>query len=100
MNPKRKSQLAIILGLIWGICGALYLQYTKTGRWLANARTWITVVVGAGGNLLIALLFLPLNLWLCLVGLFAVSSIPLITRSLANEYRDNEDFFRDIKRAK
>lgn len=97
MNPKRKSQLALTLGVLWGALWGSFLQFTKTGRWLANARTWITVVVGVGGNLLIALLFLPFHFWLYVVGLFAVSSLPIIARSLINEHRDTEAFFDALK---
>lgn len=98
--PKGKSQLAIILGAIWGVIWGSYLQFTRTGQWLASSRTWITVVVGVGMNLLISLLFLPVSLWLHLIGLFAISSFPIILRSLHNERRETETIFNALQNRK
>lgn len=94
---RQKSVLAIVLGLLWGCIWGAYLQYTKKGQWLVNAHTWLATVIGVGGNLIIALLFIPLHLWTLLFGVFAVSSLPLIARSLTNEHRESEDFFNDLK---
>ncbi len=78
---------AIFLGLVWGLIWALFLQ-TYPGRFLAARFTWLTVVVGIGLDLLIALLVVPLDIWLWLVAIIAASSVPIIGRSLFNELRD------------
>lgn len=79
---------AVYLAVIWGALWAAYLQWTRTGRWLAYQRTWITVVVGVGGDLLIALLCMERSEWRKIAGIVAASSIGIIFRSLWNEYRD------------
>jgi len=80
------SIAAALLALFWGVFWALFLQFSPTGRWLALRRTWLTVVAGVGVDLLILLLVLPLDAWLTVAGVFALSGIGLIARSLWNEY--------------
>lgn len=71
----------LLLALIWGILFAVCLQFTKKGKFLADERTWITVVVGVGVDL--ALSFG--GDWWTVVGVIAFSSLGLIFRSLWNE---------------
>lgn len=82
--------LAVCLGVVWGTMWALALQFTRWGRWLAIRRTWLTVVVGVGMDGLILLLVLPFNLWLQAAAVIAASSVGIITRSLINEFRDEQ----------
>jgi membrane-anchored glycerophosphoryl diester phosphodiesterase (GDPDase) len=93
---KQRTFLAMLLGLIWGSVWAWFLQFTKAGKNLIKYHNWIAVVVGVGGNLLITLLFLPLQLWNLVIGLFALSAVPIIARSLANEQRPFEEYFDDL----
>lgn len=79
---------ALFLACIWGIAWAIALQFTKWGRWLALRRTWFSVVVGVGVDLLIVAAFLPFEEWLRLVAVIVLSSIGLIFRSLLNEHRE------------
>jgi hypothetical protein len=51
-------------------------------------RAWITVVVGGGVDLLIALFCVPISSWWVVASIVVLSSLPIITRSLVNEYRD------------
>jgi len=81
--------LTIILALIWGILWALFLQLTPYGHYLAVRRTWLTVVVGVGIDLLIAILVIPLDTWLLVVAIIAASSLGIIGRSLYNEQLDD-----------
>lgn len=76
---------ALVLALFWGAVWASVLQFTRMGRFLAERRTWVTVVVGVGGDLLITLLVLPLEHWLLVFSIIALSAIGIIARSLANE---------------
>mgnify|MGYP000334554768 CR=1 FL=1 len=80
--------LPILLALIWGTLWAVYLQYTQYGHYLAVRRTWVTVVIGVGVDLLIALLILPLDCWLNICTIIATSSLGIIIRSLYNERQD------------
>lgn len=79
----------LILALVWGCCWALLLQCTEWGRWLAIRRTWLTVVIGTGVDLLIAALVLDFDAWLRLCSIVAVSSVGIIFRSLVNEHKDD-----------
>jgi len=57
------TQITLDFGLItrclgalcWGILLAVFLQFSRMGRFLAVERTWITVVVGVGVDLLIGI---------------------------------------------
>jgi len=84
------------LALIWGVLWAAFLQYFKFGRYLATRRTWITVVIGVGVDLLILLLVLPFQAWLNLSLVIALSSIGIIFRSVYNELCDNEEVMKEV----
>ncbi len=79
---------ALFLACFWGIAWACILQFTSWGRWLALRRTWLSVVIGVGVDLLILGFVLSLGDWLRLVAVIALSSAGLIFRSLYNEHRD------------
>lgn len=81
--------LAVCLGAVWGAVWAVALQYTGWGRWLAMRRTWLTVVVGVGVDLLLLLLVLDWHQWAQVVAIVAASSIGVIVRSLHNEHRED-----------
>jgi hypothetical protein len=85
------TSLALILALIWGAVWASFLQFTALGRYMAVRRTWITVVVGVAGVMLLALLTIPFAAWLTTIELFALASLPIIVRSLANEFHDDTE---------
>lgn len=80
--------LAIILGGIWGLVWALVLQRTYAGKFLAARYTWITVVIGVGADMAIALLIVDWDTWLKVLAVIAASSISIIGRSLRNEWND------------
>ncbi len=82
--------LALILAAVWGAFWAGCLQYTVWGKWMAIKRTWLTVVIGVGADLLIALLVTPLDVWAKVAGIVAVSSIGIVTRSLYLELREDQ----------
>lgn len=83
--------LACILAFFWGGIWAAFLQFTRAGQFLAAKRTWITVVVGLGLDLLILLLVLPWQIWLQVFFVIVFSAVLIILRSLVNEYRENEE---------
>lgn len=85
---NRKSVSASLLSLIFGIVYALLLQHTDRGRALATRMTWVSVVIGVGGNLLISLIVVPIQAWQRVAGVFALSSLGIIARSLINEIGD------------
>lgn len=83
------TQFVTFLALIWGVLWAAYLQHSRYGHYLAVRRTWISVVIGVGVDLLLALLVVPLESWLlCCLVIFA-SSLGIIARSLYNERQDD-----------
>ena len=75
-----------IAAFIWGVIWAACLQFTNWGRWLALHRTWLTVVIGVGMDLVILFFALPRAEWLIVFWVFALSSVGIILRSLVNEY--------------
>lgn len=81
--------LCLGLGLIWGVLWALFLQCTEAGQFLVLRRTWLTVAVGIGVDLLILLALLPLEMWLMVVGVIGASAVGIIARSLLNEWREH-----------
>jgi hypothetical protein len=81
----------LLLALIWGAIWASFLQFVPLGRFLAIRRTWLTVVVGVGVDLLIALAIVPWPYWWPLAAVVALSALPIIARSIINEYRENQD---------
>lgn len=80
--------IALFLAVFWGLAWAAILQFTSWGRWLALRRTWVSVVIGVGVDMLILGFVLSLADWLRLVAVIVLSSIGLIGRSLYNEHRE------------
>jgi hypothetical protein len=91
--------LALFLALIWGGIWAAFLQFIPLGRFLAQKRTWITVVIGVGMDLLIALMIMPWEYWKLFALVIAYSSIGIILRSLANEWDESKEVLNAIKDA-
>ena len=82
-----KSVFAVVLAAFWGTAYAVWLQRTKSGAFIAARLTWLSVVIGCGLNLLIALIVLDGHVWLVLMAIFAASGSPIVIRSLINERR-------------
>jgi len=81
-----------VLALIWGIIWAAVLQFSQLGRFLAARRTWLTVVIGIGADLVLLRLMLKLSDWLRVVGIVALSSVGIIGRSVYNEWADHREW--------
>jgi len=73
--------LRVLVAFSFGIGWAVFLQFARTGQFLAAERTWVTVVVGVGVDLLVGYQ----ADWLTICLIFVVSSLGIITRSLLNE---------------
>lgn len=86
-----------IIALIWGIVWASFLQFHHLGRFLALKRTWLTVVIGIGIDLLIALRLIPFVYWQRVLTVIALSSIGIIFRSLANELAEVDEELNGYK---
>lgn len=82
--------IAALLGVIWGGVWALFLQFVPLGRFWAMHRTWVTVVVGVGVDLVILALVLPLEQWLAVAIVVAASSTGILIRSGWNEYQAHQ----------
>ena len=87
----------LFFALAWGGVWAAFLQFTAMGRFLAVKRTWITVVIGVGVDLLLALLVVPWESWLVFVSIVALSSIGIVVRSLYNELTETKEVLDAIK---
>jgi len=72
---------------LWGLLLALFLQWTRIGRFLADERTWASVVIGVGVDLLIAY---PAGWW-TIAGVVVASGLPMIARSMLLEARVDEE---------
>lgn len=81
----------LLLALFWGVIWACFLQFAPLGRYLAARRTWLTVVIGVGVDLLILALLLQLPQLLRVVAVIACSSLGIIARSVWNEWRDHQE---------
>lgn len=81
----------LLIALIWGAIWAAFLQFTVMGRFVANKRTWLSVVIGVGGDLLILLALIPFDVWVIVVSVIALSSVAIIFRSLYNELRETRE---------
>jgi hypothetical protein len=83
--------IALILGFIWGAIWAAVLQWMPLGQFLARKRTWLTVVIGVGMDLLIMRLVVCWEVWLEIAGIVAASSVAIIGRSLWNELQETNE---------
>lgn len=82
---------AALAGVIWGGIWALVLQSTAIGRYLVSQLTWLTVVIGFGGCLLILLFVLPIDAWLTVLAVIGAAGLPIVGRSLYNMMREVQD---------
>jgi hypothetical protein len=76
---------ALLVALVWGVCVALAIRFTWLGRFVAEHLTWLSVVVGSGGNLLILLLLTDDSwrvAWWQVVAVFALSGLPLCAQGV------------------
>jgi hypothetical protein len=85
--------LAICLGAGWGLVWALCLQ-TVPGRFLAARFTWLAVAIGIFVDMFIALLVVPVETWLAVMGIIGASAVAIVGRSLFNELRDAQEMIR------
>lgn len=86
---QRRFALAIALATAWGAVWALILQCTEFGSWLAERRTWATVVIGVGVDGAICALVTPITVWWKLAAIVAASSIGIIARAWINEHAED-----------
>lgn len=70
-----------IAALCWGIVLAVLIQYWSYGKFVAAERTWLSVVVGVGVDLLIAWR----SSWEVTCTVIILSSLGIIFRSVVNE---------------
>ena len=83
-------QFVLLLGAIWGVIIAVAIEYTALGRWIAERMTWLSVVAGVGGDLLLLLLLADEAgrvLWWQVAAVIAVSSAGVIYRGLWQAHR-------------
>jgi hypothetical protein len=86
-GTKRMTTWFVVAELLWGTTWALFLQFTRLGRYLAGRQTWASVVVGVGGTLALSYPVVDGRSWWRTCGAFALSSVGIIARSLLNDQR-------------
>lgn len=79
-----------LIAVVWGFAWAACLTFTDWGRWLAVRRTWLTVVIGMGANMLILWRVLDRRAWWLVAEILGLSAIGIVFRSLVQEYRDSD----------
>ena len=77
--------LVQFLAVLWGAVWAIVLQFTPIGQFIASKHKWVTVVVGVGVDLLLALPITPFEYWWPITVIVFLSSLGIIYRSLHNE---------------
>ena len=89
---------ACLLGALWGIGWAMFLWMSAVGRWLRLRRTWLTVVVGVGMDLLIVRMAVDVAAWLVMVGVVACSGQGVVAMAWGGEYGDHRELMDDGRR--
>lgn len=85
--------LRSFVALLWGVLYALFLQHVRLGQFWVERRTWLTVVIGVGVDLLIAVN----GDWFTVSVVIAFSAVPIIIRSLNNEEKREKTGPRSYK---
>ena len=88
MVTLSEFDIMIIVSLAWGIAWAATLQWWPLFRFLAQRRTWITVVIGVGVQVVIFRIVGPSIEWGQVLAGFVASGTPIAARSLANEAQE------------
>lgn len=92
------SFAAALLALSWGFVYATFLWLTGPGRFLRLRRTWVSVVVGIGVDLLIGLLVVEIAAWLRLAAIVALSGVGIVGFALfANEYGEHRESLDELR---
>lgn len=95
MNDRWILTLLVEFGFGLGL--AAFLQFVEFGTYLADMETWITVVAGVAGTVLIGELQPEPKTLQRLIEMFTASGIPVIVRSLANNWSRYKSMWRSIK---
>jgi len=82
------TSTVILLAFVWGVLWALFLQFNRWGQWLAQRRTWITVMIGFGVDLALLAFILEPHVWVLVACVIAASAVGIVVRSLVNEHRE------------
>ncbi len=91
------------LALIWGLLWALVLEYVPLGRFLAARRSWLAIVIGIAGDLLLLRPVLSLSSWVRVTAVLAASSVGMMCsgfrseRSLFHEWHDHQEILERTK---
>lgn len=89
-------EYALVLAFVWGVFWAVFLQYVPLGKFLAEKRTWITVVIGSGVNMGILFMVIDWRLVLQVLAVWGVSAIGIIVRSIANECHEERELIEAV----
>jgi hypothetical protein len=93
---------AAIAATVWSAVWAALHQYTKLFRYVLHDHTFISVIIGCAGNLVIAFFAIDLQDWVTMVVIFAFSSSFVAIRSLYDRQKEAEqvgDSYEELKAA-
>lgn len=85
-----------LLGAIWGLVWAAFMQFTTVGWLISTRQTWLGVVLGCSGNLFIAAWWLSDGDMAILLAIFAGSAVIVAMRSLHNQYKEISQIGSDV----
>lgn len=79
------------VAFFWGLGWSWVLWDTAWGRFIRLRRTWLSVVVGVGVDLLLMGVVLGLREWLWVVGIVALSAVGIVGRCLEAEFEEHQE---------
>lgn len=82
----------------FGVVYALVLDRVPIAKFLVEKRTWITVVVGVVMTVLLAVPVIGWQVAGLMAGIFALSGIGVIARSIVHEMYDEGDFWVELRK--
>jgi len=88
----------IVSEVIFGVGYAVVLDRVPVARFLVEKRTWLTVVVGVAVTVLLAVPVIGWQMAGCMAGIFALSGLGVIGRSIVHEMRSDGDFWGELRR--
>lgn len=78
----------------------MFLWLTGPGRFLRVRRTWLTVVIGVGVDLLIALMVVDVEVWLRVVAIVGASAVGIVAFAVSGEYGEHREDLDDSRRGR
>jgi hypothetical protein len=82
---------------VWSAAWAALHQFAKPFRYALQNITFISVIIGCAGNLVIGFFFMDFQSWTAIVLVFAFSTIFVAARSLYDKQKESEQATESIE---